>query len=102
MFVNRRDELRAFGAWWEQPGSALGLVWGRRRVGKTSLLEEFARGKRAVFHTGAGRPAGDELALLSEAAGQVVRLGARDLAARPFVSWDDALDSLAAAATRER
>lgn len=90
------------GAWWEQPGSALGLVWGRRRVGKTSLLEEFAHGKRAVFHTGAGRPAGDELALLSEAADQVVKLGARDLAARPFASWDDALDSLAAAAARER
>ncbi len=102
MFVNRREELGALGAWWEQSGSALGLVWGRRRVGKTSLLEEFAREKRAVFHTGAGRPAGDELALLSEAAGQVVKLGARDLAARPFASWDDALDSLAAVATRER
>jgi uncharacterized protein len=102
MFVNRGEELGALGAWWEQSGSALGLVWGRRRVGKTSLLEEFARDKRAVFHTGAGRPAGDELALLSEAAGQVVKLGARDLAARPFASWDDALDSLAAAATRER
>jgi uncharacterized protein len=102
MFVNRRDELGALGRWWERPGSGLALIWGRRRVGKTSLLEEFAGDKRTIFHTGAGRPVGEELSLLSEAADRTIRLGARDLSARPFMSWDDALDSLAAAATRER
>lgn len=102
MFVNRREELGALERWWGRSGSALGLVWGRRRVGKTSLLEEFAGDKQAIFHTGAGRPAGDELSLLSEAAGRTIDLGARDLGARPFSSWDDALDSLAAAATRKR
>ncbi len=102
MFTNRRDELAALGSWWERPGAALGLVWGRRRVGKTSLLEEFARDKRTVFHTGAGRPAADELRLLSEAVSETIGLGARDLGVRPFTSWDDALDSLATAAARQR
>lgn len=102
MFVNRLEELNALHRWWEQPGAALGLIWGRRRVGKTSLLEEFARDKRAVFHTGAGRPADDELRLLSEAAAPAARFGPRDLVKRPFADWDDALDALAGAATRER
>ncbi len=102
MFVNRRDEMAALQRWWEQPGSALGLVWGRRRVGKTALLEEFTKGKRVIFHTGAGRPIADELHLLSEAASRTVGLGARDIGERPFANWDDALDSLAAAASRER
>jgi hypothetical protein len=102
MFLNRKDELAALRSWWERPGAALGIVWGRRRVGKTSLLEEFARGKRVVFHTGAGRPAEDELRLLSEAVAGVVTAGTRDLNARPFRDWDDALEFLAAAAGRER
>ncbi len=102
MFVNRQDELSALHRWWDRPGSALGLVWGRRRVGKTALLEEFARDKRAIFHTGAGRLASDELRLLSEAAAQEIDTRLRDPAERPFDSWDDALEFFAAAATRER
>ncbi len=100
-FVNRNEELAALDRWWTGDSGRLALVWGRRRVGKTSLLARFAEGKRAVFHTGAGRPAADELKLLSSAAGAVLPAGIRDLLARPFSSWDDALESLAAQADRE-
>jgi AAA+ ATPase superfamily predicted ATPase len=102
VFVNRENELSSLAGWWERPGSALGLVWGRRRVGKTALLQEFSRSRRTVFHTAAGRPQADELALLSRDAARVVDAGVRDLESRPFASWDDALDTLAQAAARER
>ena len=100
--MNRTSELAALERWWNESGARLGLVWGRRRVGKTALLEEFSRSRRTVFHTAAGRPAGDELRLLSNAAADVVGEGLRNLRERPFADWDDALDTLAAAATRER
>lgn len=76
----------------------MGIVWGRRRVGKTALLQHFAADLPAVFHTGAGRPATAELAALSRAAEQVLDTGVRDLGSRPFTDWEDALEALAAAA----
>jgi uncharacterized protein len=101
MFVNRVVELAALERWWSGADPRMAMVWGRRRVGKTALVRRFADGRRVVFHTGAGRGQGTELTLLAR---QVHRLGAagvRDLVARGYLDWDDALDHLAAVAERE-
>jgi hypothetical protein len=101
-FVNREDELARLDEWWKTADDgSIGLVWGRRRVGKTLLVQRFAEGKRAVFHTGAGRPVEDELAQLSRAAATLLAGGLRDVAARPFTDWEDALETFAAAARSE-
>ena len=100
MFVNRCDELASLDEWWN--GTALmALVWGRRRVGKTALLQHFAAAKHAVFHTGAGRPAGGELAQLSRQVHHAAPHQFRDLTARPYTDWDDALDELAQLAAEQ-
>ena len=99
MFVNRDNELAALASWWDDRQARLALVWGRRRVGKTALLNEFARGRAAVFHTGTGRPVADELRVLSHAAAPHLGDDLRDLGERPFVDWDDVLDTLGSAAT---
>lgn len=94
--MNREQELGALTSWWEGRGARLGIVWGRRRVGKTALIERFAEGRRAVFHTGSRRPVPDELRALSTAASAVVQ--DRDLSLNPFHDWADLLESLARAA----
>lgn len=101
VFVNRNEELSSLTRWAEREDAPLAVVWGRRRVGKTALLNAFAGERRAIFHTGAGRPLADELELLSRAARSVLEPGLRDLEERPFADWDDALDTLAAAATEQ-
>ena len=79
----------------------MAMVWGRRRVGKTALVRRFADGRRAVFHTGAGRGQGTELTLLARGVRGIGGTGVRDLVARGYTDWDDALDHLAVVAERE-
>jgi AAA+ ATPase superfamily predicted ATPase len=79
----------------------MGIVWGRRRVGKTGLMERFARIRRSVFHVATGRPPDQELLELSRAAAPVFARVERDLAADPFRNWDDAFEWLGKAAETE-
>ena len=99
--MNRESELALLADWWSAAGARLGIVWGRRRVGKSALLGRFAADKPAILHTAASRPAVDELRLLARATVPVVRHGLRDLEARPFADWTDALEFLAEQAVDE-
>nr|BFE83455.1 hypothetical protein GCM10020093_060560 [Planobispora longispora] len=100
-FVGRAAELEALEHWWESPFPDPALIWGRRRVGKTTLVEHFAVGRRTVFHTATRRPVADELAELSNRVAATVTIPGRDLRARPYERWEDLLDGLAGAARDE-
>lgn len=95
MFVNRVQELAQLGGWWAQSDPRPALVWGRRRVGKTMLIQRFAQDRRTIFHTAAGRPAAGELVQLGRRVAAAGLSGLRDLTRRPYVDWDDAFEHLA-------
>jgi len=60
-------------------------VWGRRRVGKTALIQRFAADlDRVVFHMGTGDLEPAELPALARAAAEVFPDDLRDLAADPY------------------
>ena len=98
-FVNRVDELAALRSWWERSLSRPALVWGRRRVGKTALLQHFAAQTKApvVFHTGIGEAPAAEIATLCRQTAAVLPDEYRDLATEPYADWRDILDYLARA-----
>jgi AAA+ ATPase superfamily predicted ATPase len=96
-FVNRTAELAELRRWWATPEARPAVVWGRRRAGKTSLIQEFGRNLPAIFHTGAARSAVGELHQLL----RQVRAAFPDASDRDYRDWDDALDRIAALATDE-
>jgi AAA+ ATPase superfamily predicted ATPase len=102
MFVGREAELDALTHWWEHAPDRPALVWGRRGVGKTALIDHFASTlPRVVFHTGVGEPMPGALARLSEGVAGAKVGGLRDMIANPYRDWRDALDHLAELAATE-
>ena len=52
MFTGRKLELAKLEALYEEKGFQLPVIYGRRRVGKTALINRFIRDKDAIFFTG--------------------------------------------------
>ncbi|WP_297523097.1 ATP-binding protein [Thermococcus sp.] len=65
-FVNRLEELDILEKLWDREGLTLVLVYGRRRVGKTRLLEEFSKDKGRIFVIFEDKPRGYNFKLLSK------------------------------------
>jgi len=48
-FINRNEELEALSRQYENKSSSLFVVYGRRRAGKTSLIQEFVKDKPYIY-----------------------------------------------------
>lgn len=66
MFVGRREELESLETAYQKGSFQFAVVYGRRRVGKTSMLRVFTQRKpHVIFFTGQQTVASENLALLS-------------------------------------
>ena len=50
MFIGRKRELDFLQERYDSERAELIVLYGRRRIGKTELLQQFARDKSAVFY----------------------------------------------------
>lgn len=52
MFIGREKEIRALENMYQKDTFEFMVIYGRRRVGKTTLINEFIKGKKAIFYPG--------------------------------------------------
>ena len=67
MFIDREYELDWLERGWDSGKAELRILYGRRRVGKSTLLDEFARGKRHVMYQAVEGSTSDQLRDLTDA-----------------------------------
>ncbi len=51
MFVGRERELKSLQELYEKSGFSMSVIYGRRRIGKSTLITEFIKDKKAIFYT---------------------------------------------------
>ena len=89
MFVGRTAELDRLERSTRKGSFQMAVVYGRRRVGKTALISEFAKGRRTLFFTALEQSDADNLRDLGGAVSEF--FGTSVL----FQSWKDALSYIA-------
>lgn len=99
--IDRRRELASLEARAAAGAGQLVLVWGRRRSGKTFLLQHFASSRRTLYFAATQQSEQIELATFTAAARET--LGDRGLPpGYAFPDWGAALDWVSEAAGRRR
>lgn len=92
-FLDRTQELAWLEEGWQSGRAQLRILYGRRRVGKSALLDVFAHGKRHVLYQAVEGSPADQLRDLTAAV-----LETEDdagLRAAPLANWDAAFAHLA-------
>ena len=85
MFVGREEELGALERLYRKSGFQMVVLYGRRRVGKTTLLDKFSEGKPTLYFHRPGSKRYHEPAVLFPNGLPVLRLARHDGSIRIMV-----------------
>lgn len=91
-FLNRSDELGMLESRWNTGNAEFFVLYGRRRVGKTDLLDRFSEGKKALYFEATASKEVDHLADIS--ALLAVLTGDPVLAQQSLTNWDAVLAAI--------
>lgn len=92
MFVGREEELRILERLYRKKSFQMVVLYGRRRVGKTTLLDEFAKGKPTLYFTAQIQSAVVNLRSFSQVVYEFFGL---PVSMTSFSSWSDAFSFVA-------
>ena len=93
MFIGRKPELSKLEELFSSNKPECAVIYGRRRIGKTTLINEFIKGKEAIYFTALETTAKENLESLSRCIMRV-RLGVEGNDDAIFSSFQAALDAV--------
>lgn len=99
MFVGREQELNCLNRLYQSDKFEFSVIYGRRRVGKTALINEFIKDKKAIYFMGVESNARQNLENLSRG---ITEYSAGALADTTFSSFQAALEYVFQLAEKER
>lgn len=100
MFIGREQELRKLNRMYLSDKLEVAIIYGRRRVGKTTLINEFCKDKRTVFFAAQESSARQNLETLS---GAILESSGKESAGSvTYRSFPDAFIKIAEMAKAER
>ncbi len=100
MFYCRENELYDLNRRYDEGNFECAIIYGRRRVGKTSLINEFCKDKPTVFFSALNATAGENLEALSRA---IYEKDHKDGTNAPvYASFDAAISEITRMAENER
>lgn len=100
MFYCREEELQTMNRRYEKSRFECIVIYGRRRVGKTALINEFCKGKPTVYFSALSASSQENLEALSKA---ICTCKNPDSPVAPtYRSYEDALDEITTMAKQQR
>ena len=98
-FIGRQEELDALENLYRKDGFQMAIIYGRRRVGKSTLISHFIQNKRSIYYTATRFGNERNLALLGR---QVIDALAPNIGNVTFPSLDDLLTFITRYLPREK
>ena len=100
MFVGRQQELKKLNMMYQSNQFEFAVIYGRRRVGKTTLIKGFCKGKKAIYFI--AREAND-LINLENFSNDVFAVASQEAEGNVyFPNWEKAFDYINKISCNER
>lgn len=89
MFIGREKELSYLNEFYQKPGLGMTVIYGRRRIGKSTLISEFVKDKKVIFYTATKVGKERNLELFSKQVTDVFLAGIEDINFRTIAAVFD-------------